>query len=271
MDRREKVLKYIQKDVCGVEIGPSFNPFAPKKEGFNVEIIDYLDRDQLIEKYKIHNLNIDNIEEVDFVWSGETYPELTGKTNYYDWIIASHMIEHTPDLISYLKECETILKDDGVLSLVIPDKRFCFDHFRPITSISRIIDSHIQQNKIHTAGTVAEYFLNIVSKNEIIAWFSKYDGNYKFVHGLEEAVLGIKSVEEQKAYLDVHNWCFVPHSFRLIIKDLFDLGFISFKEVDFFDTDGCEFYITLSKNGKGINHSRLELLEIIQNEMAQDM
>ena len=40
------------------------------------------------------------------------------------------MIEHTPDLIAFLADCDAVLKDTGVLSLVIPDKRYSFDRFR---------------------------------------------------------------------------------------------------------------------------------------------
>jgi len=226
-----------------------------------------MSREQLIAKYKDHHVNLENIEEVDFVWRGENYSELTGKDQYYDWIIASHVIEHTPNLIGFLNDCDTILKEDGVISLAVPDKRYCFDHYRPITGISRIIDSHFQKTIIHTPGTVAEYYLNVVSKAGNIAWDSNATGRYSFVHSLEDALQGMKSALNENAYLDVHAWCFVPHSFRLIVHDLFRLGLIPFQEVGFFQTEGCEFYVTLGRNGRGINRSRLEILDIIESEL----
>jgi predicted SAM-dependent methyltransferase len=268
MNRKEKVLRHINKNGQGVEIGPSHSPVAPKKEGYKVHIIDHMSREQLIAKYKDHHVNLENIEEVDFVWRGENYSELTGKDKYYDWIIASHVIEHTPDLLGFLNDCDTILKEDGVISLAVPDKRYCFDHYRPITGISQIIDSHFQKTIIHTPGTVAEYYLNVVSKAGNIAWDSSATGRYNFVHSLEDALQGMKSALNENAYLDVHAWCFVPHSFRLIVHDLFRLGLIPFQEVGFFQTEGCEFYITLGRNGQGINRSRLELLDIIESEIT---
>ncbi len=267
MDRKEKLLRHIDTNGHGVEIGPSHSPVAPKKEGYKVHIIDHMSREQLIAKYKDHHVNLENIEEVDFVWRGENYSELTGKDQYYDWIIASHVIEHTPNLIGFLNDCDTILKEDGVISLAVPDKRYCFDHYRPITGISRIIDSHFQKTIIHTPGTVAEYYLNVVSKAGNIAWDSNATGRYSFVHSLEDALQGMKSALNENAYLDVHAWCFVPHSFRLIVHDLFRLGLIPFQEVGFFQTEGCEFYVTLGRNGRGINRSRLEILDIIESEI----
>ena len=187
MNRNQKILQHVNRKGQGLEIGPSHNPVAPKKKGYKVHIIDHMDREQLIAKYQEHKVNLKNIEDVDFVWSGESYAELTGKRDFYDWIIASHLIEHTPDLITFLNDCDEILKDDGVLSLVIPDKRYCFDHYRPITGLSKIIDSYFNQNRIHTPGTVAEYYLNVVAKAGDIAWNSNTPGSFTLVHSLGDA------------------------------------------------------------------------------------
>lgn len=269
-NRAEKVLRHIDQDGHGIEIGPSFDPIAPKKEGYQVHTIDYMSREQLIAKYKDHpHVNVENIEEVDFVWHGEPYSELTGQSKYYDWIIAAHVIEHTPDLIKFIHDCDSILKDEGVISLAVPDKRYTFDRYRPLSGISKIIDSHFRQDRIHTAGTAAEYFLNVVSKAGNIVWDSATRGEYQFLHSLDLALQGMQVIVEENAYLDLHAWCFVPHSFRLIIHDLFCLGMIPVQEVEFFPTEGCEFYITLGRTGKGIDKTRLEMLDKIEYEMKE--
>jgi predicted SAM-dependent methyltransferase len=268
MGPKSKILQHIDKNGFGIEIGPSHNPIAPKKSGYKVHIIDHMNREQLVAKYKDHNVNTKAIEEVDYVWQGESYSELTGRTKYYDWIIASHVIEHTPDMIGFLNDCDEILKDDGVISLVVPDKRYCFDHYRPITGISKILDSHYQKSDIHSPGIVAEYFLNVVSNSGALAWDQNADGQYEFVHSIQDAIRGIKSVVDDHSYLDVHAWCFVPHSFRLIIHDIYCLGLITLREVDFHPTTGNEFYITLGRLGNGIEKSRIDVLEIIESEIG---
>jgi predicted SAM-dependent methyltransferase len=269
MNRNEIILRHVKKDGEGIEIGPSHNPVAPKKNGYRVHILDHLSREDLIEKYRDHGVNLDNIEEVDFVWHGEPFLELTQKSKHYDWIIASHVIEHTPDLIAFLNDCASILKDDGILTLAIPDKRYCFDHFRPVTGISKIIDSHFQKAKIHSPGNVAEYFLNVTSKAGKIAWDEKTSGEYKFLHDLNNAQFGIDVVKNQQAYLDIHAWCFVPHSFRLLIEDLHSLKLISFREIEFQNTIGHEFFITLSKNGIGHEKSRVEMALQVEIELGK--
>lgn len=267
MNRKEKILMHIDAFGKGLEIGPSHSPVAPKREGFDVQSIDHLPKEELIRKYSAESVDISGVEEVDYVWRGEPYAELTGKRNYYDWIIASHLVEHTPDLIGFLNDCDSVLKETGVISLAVPDKRYCFDHYRPITSIAMIIDSHCHKNRIHTVGTAVEYYLNAVLREGMIAWSSDISGEDRLRYPLEEAMEEIDSVRGSKEYVDIHAWCFVPHSFRLLIHDLYNLGLIPFKEVDFHLTEGCEFFITLGRNGSGIGVSRLEMLRTIESEI----
>lgn len=269
MHRRQKILHRIKKDGYGLEIGPSHRPIAPKREGYQVQIIDHASQQDLIEKYTPHKVNVDNIEEVDFVWSGQSYEALTGKSKFYDWIIAAHVIEHTPDFIGFLNECDSILNNDGVLSLAIPDKRYCFDHFRPTTGLAKIIDNHIQSHAIHTPGEAAEFYLNVVSKDKKIAWNKETSGNYKLLHSPEFARKKMNTVLSESEYIDLHSWCFTPSSFRLIIHDLHSLGLTSFKEVVFFPTTGCEFFVALSRGGEGLKRSRLDMLKMIESELSE--
>ena len=268
MERREKILKHIDRDGRGLEIGPGYCPAAPKKDGFQVETIDYLDQEGLVEKFQRDGVDTDRVEEVDFVWKGEPYAELTGKRKYYDWVIASHVIEHTPDLIGFLNECDSVLKDDGVLSLVIPDKRFCFDHFRPLTSIAEVIDSHLRKPGSHTPGKVLDFYLNTVEKAGIGAWNPEVEGEYELCTSWDEAVGKMNAAMAENGYQDVHAWCFVPHSFRLMLSDLYRLGMIPFREIEFFPTEGCEFFLTIGRAGKGLGVSRLEMMKTVEFELV---
>ena len=269
-DPAGQLLRHIDKNGYGVEIGPSHRPVAPKRAGYKVHIIDHLDREALIEKYKEQNVAVENIEEVDFVWKGEPYAELTGRSKFYDWVIASHLIEHTPDLIGFINECESILNENGVLSLAVPNLAYCFDHFRPTTGIARVIDSHLSRNKIHTPGTAVEYTLYRAYRDGQVAWREKYGakGEFTLAHSLDDARNAMDRAMSRGDYQDFHAWCFTPHSFRLLIHDLFCLGFISLKEVSFFPTEGYEFYMTLGPKGKGPNLSRLEMLKAAKLEAS---
>jgi 2-polyprenyl-3-methyl-5-hydroxy-6-metoxy-1,4-benzoquinol methylase len=268
MIRENIILAHIKRDGLGLEIGPGCAPMAPKKQGFRVHVLDHCDKNALIEKFRPHGTNIENIEEVDFVWDGRPYAELIGRRHVYDWIIGSHVLEHTTDLVGFLKDCDSLLKEDGVLSLAVPDKRYCFDWFRPLSGIGRVIDAARNPQKIHSAGTVAEYFLTVVSRGGRVAWDTSEKGEFEFVHSFEEAQQAIRDVSEHGSYLDVHEWCFTPTSFRLMMRDLFELGFIQLKELAFHPTQGSEFYITLSRHGHLPEGTRLELLRQILREQS---
>ena len=268
MTREEIILFHIKRDGLGLEIGAGCAPLAPKKEGFRVHVLDHCDKKALVEKYRPHGINVDNIEEVDFIWDGRSYTELVGRRHVYDWIIGSHVLEHTTDLIGFLNDCDSLLKKDGVLSLAVPDKRHCFDHFRPLTGIGRVIDAGRNPQRIHSAGTAVEYFLTVVSKGHRIAWDANEKGEFKLVHSLEEAKQAVRDVSERGSYLDLHEWCFTPTSFRLIMRDLFELEFIQLKELAFHPSQGSEFYVALSRSGALPPGTRLELLEQILREQS---
>lgn len=267
MNSRTELLKLIDKSKTGLEIGPGLNPIAPKREGYNVEILDFLPSHLLYEKYKISGPN--QFEDVDYIWNGEKYQELIGEKKF-DWIIASHVLEHTPDLISFLRECRSILKDSGILCLIVPDKRYCFDTFREVTGIGKIIDNYFDKRKSPSLGSAIEQTLNSATKNGKIAWNSSTRGKPKLSNSMEKAVGRLNADHSDVSNLeDVHSWCFVPHSLRLLIEDLYHLELIPFRESAFASTVECEFLICLTLDGDGPDLSRLTLLEMVDSESSK--
>lgn len=246
--RNEKLLYGLNLTGIGLEIGASYSPVVSKKAGFRVEVIDHADAETLREKYKRQEVEIENIEDVDYVWSGEPLNELTGKTDYYDWIIASHVIEHTPDLIAFLQQCEQMLKPGGILALAIPDHRYCFDIFRSVSTPGDVIQAHLEQRKRHTPGTIWDHFSMIVRKGDTVSWGSGHQGIFTLIHSRDEAKFMFEKALAINEYIDVHNWCFTPSSFRLILEDIRVLGFLKNILVQsFFPTVGCEFIVQLKK------------------------
>lgn len=247
LSRNEKVLHGLNTTGLGLEIGPSFSPVASKREGYRVEILDHADAETLKEKYQGHGVNIDNIEAVDYVWSGQSLDELTGKRNHYDWIIASHVVEHTPDLISFLQQCETMLKMGGILSLVIPDHRYCFDRFRSVSTPGAFIQAYFERRSKHSIGTIWDHHSMITKKGGIVAWYPGHKGEYKLHHTLEEAVQVLEKAQKSEDYIDAHNWRFTPGSFELILNDFALLGYCGLSVRSVFPTEGCEFFVQLEK------------------------
>ena len=261
--REEKSLALINREGIGLEIGPSHNPIAPRAAGYNVEIVDHLTKEGLREKYADHGVDINKIEDVDYVWNGQPITELIGKKEYYDFILASHVIEHIPNLLFFLKECESLLKRGGVLSLVISDKRYCFDYFNPISGTGEILDAWLDSRTRPSPGQVFNHIANASKKEGSIAWDKDTVGNINLVHTFLDAKNLFHHAKANPDYIDVHCWRFTPASFRLLINDLRELGLISLEVLLEYPTSGCEFYISLGqRKGQNCNYqlSRLDLL-----------
>jgi hypothetical protein len=244
-NRVEILLEGLSKNQRGLEIGPSFRPLAAKKDGFNVKILDHATAEELAAKYKTHGVDVSKIEKVDFVWRGERFKKLV-KGEKFDWILASHVIEHTTDLIGFLQDCEAILQKNGELRLVIPDKNFCFDQDRECTSLGRVIDIFEIGPKIQTIGSAADYYLQVCRKNGMIAWDKNTRGVITKMHSLNEAKKAIRETKQGK-YLDIHNWVFEPHSFTKIFESISLLNYTSLKITRIIPTVGHEFFVFLKK------------------------
>ena len=85
MTREEIILSHSKRDGLGPGIGAGCAPIAPKKQGFRVHVLNHCDRKAMIEKYRPHGINLDNIAGVDFVWDGGAYTKLVGRHHVYDF------------------------------------------------------------------------------------------------------------------------------------------------------------------------------------------
>lgn len=249
MTRFDRILSSVNTAGCGLEIGPSFAPAAPKSKGFNVEILDCLSAEDL--KIKYANMPIENIEPVDYVWSGEPIDKLINKPNHYDYIIASHVIEHLPDMLSWLQQCSNLLKPDGVLSLAIPDKRYIFDYLRWPSTTGDVLQAFSDKASTHSMGTLFDNAMLTCLLNNNCAWGSEYTGKVTLANNTPNINLvynNVKQAIDCNKYTDAHKWVFTPTSFRLLLADIQQLGLSDLCEFASFDTIGCEFFISLRKS-----------------------
>jgi len=112
--------------------------------------------------------------------------------------------------------------------------------------------------------------MNVVKKGGRGSWEAGFQGEYALKHPTQDALKIYQRALEQADYLDSHAWCFTPSSFRLLLHDLFALGLITFREVAFFPTAGCEFFVTLCREGAPPALDRLEMLRQIKAELSVD-
>lgn len=267
--RREMIFASADPKGLFLEIGPAHNGTLPKRDGFNTRNVDYLDREGLVAKYEhFEQYDMDDIEEVDYVLSPDG-TQLNEIPERFDLVLASHVLEHTTSLIDFINELTPLLAEEGVLAIIVPDHRYCFDRFRERSSLGRVIDTHLNPPKVHTVGTLTEFSLNAVRHRGTGAWAPNHRGKYKLIHDLE-ATKALAAKADNGPYIDVHNWIFSPHHLRLLLQDLAELGYISLRECFFHETIGHEFFINLRAGGPGSGLTREELLVLADAERTID-
>src|SRR3974377_1859479 len=115
-ERRQRVLQFVDiPHKRGLEFGPLDRPFVSRVEG-EIFYVDHLPTQALREKNRnTPGYNIDNIVEVDFVWGDAVLSDLVGSVAPFDYVIASHVIEHVPDVVGWLNEICDVVKEGGVI------------------------------------------------------------------------------------------------------------------------------------------------------------
>ena len=222
----------------GLEIGPSYNPFVPKSSGARIDTVDYTDQAGLIERYRNEpNVDLSKIEPVDYVSDGRSLSTLIPHRSYYSYIIASHVIEHVPNLLEFLRDCALLLEPAGVLVLAIPDRRYCFDVLRPVSSTGSILQAFYEKRTRHPVGTLFDQVAYAARRDRKIAWNAQDADPLTFVHTLAEAAGLYRSFAADGPYADCHAWQFTPSSFRLIVRDLGEIGLLDLKEQAFHELD----------------------------------
>lgn len=274
MDRRDRLLSMFDSSGKGLEIGPSFNPLLPKAQGYDVEVLDHLDAAGLREKYRGAGVDLDAIEAVDHVSTGGSIAAAVGKASCFDFCIALHVIEHTVDLLGFLLDCETLLKPHGALVLAVPDKRYSFDMFRPLSSTGDVLQAHLQPDSRHAPGKVFDELAYNAVRGGKPAWEPGETGAFAFFHTIKDVkqvfdTIMAERVAEVGEFTDIHAWQFTPSSFRLVLSDLAAMDYTSLREDRFIDPGTGEFYVTLSRTGAGCPLPRIELAWQVMVEQAR--
>ncbi|WP_371345155.1 class I SAM-dependent methyltransferase [Ancylobacter sp. IITR112] len=267
MDFRNYVRSRVGKYRIGIEFGASYNPIVAKKDGFNVYIVDHADEASLREKYRDHPVDVTRIEPVDAIDDGGELTRLLPEGERFDYIIASHVFEHLPDPIRFLQRCTRALKPDGKLYLMLPDRRFTFDYFRPVSTTGAMVRAYLEKRTRHDPAHLFDHYSMSAERNGAGVWADLDGGVFSFTGTLEAGYAAATSL--QTDYLDCHAWIFTPASFRNIIEELREINLIEMGEVEFYDSVGCEFFVVLSPNAPSNLLSRVERAERVVREASR--
>ncbi len=239
MDRREKLLTGLNvREMVGVEIGPLASPFVRKEED-EIIYVDYIDGETLRKKYKDDpNVDTTKIVEPDAIWGTLTLQQAIGEERRVDYIVASHVIEHVPDLLTWLEELRSVLRENGQLRLIVPDRRFTFDYLRRESQLPEVLYCHLIRARVPQAFFILDFFINFVQIDKMDIWNGTLNpAEVKRHIAFEAAYEAAREAVERGSYRDVHCWVFTPRSFVELFAQLAEYGFIEFACEQFYDTE----------------------------------
>jgi SAM-dependent methyltransferase len=242
----------------GLEVGPLASPRVRKDEG-SVRYVDHADVQGLRQKYAADPDMKDRLAEivdVDYVVrAGHGIHETVAQDAPFDYVIASHLIEHIPDPISWIQDIAKTLRDGGILSLVIPDKRYCFDINRRTTEISDLVDAYLRNLHRPSYRQVYDFISKEISGKVDTAavWAQTVDYSGVVRSDVEDpdvAALELcRAIDDTDGFVDVHCSVFTPDSFldlygALVRLDLMDFELAYFRPTE---VNTLEFFVSLRR------------------------
>ncbi|HBI02176.1 MAG TPA: hypothetical protein DDY18_11215 [Flavobacterium sp.] len=272
LERKSKMLLSISpSEQEGLEIGPLCWPIVTKRESNGkIYYVDYSKAEYLREKYKNNKaVNINEIVETDYLWGEKTLPEIVDG-RLFDYVIASHVIEHVPNMLGWLQEISEVLKDDGTLSLAIPDKRYTFDIKRELTSMGELIEAYLLNRRRPTPKSIFDHKSLSCKVDMVLAWNGgiqldklEHSGSLKAAH------LSAQQYLATDQYQDVHVNILTPSRFLDLIEASCQLGLFNYVFSAFHDTfyNSHEFLVSLKRIPRHL--SKEQILELQLSNISQ--
>ncbi len=121
----------------GIEIGALHRPF-PVPRSARVRYLDRFSTSQLREEYP--ELADEPFAEVELIGDAETLAEIPAGSQ--DFVVASHVLEHTEDPIGTLQNHLRVVRRGGVVLLALPDRRLGLDAHRGPTPLEHVLADH---------------------------------------------------------------------------------------------------------------------------------
>jgi SAM-dependent methyltransferase len=241
--------------MSGLEIGPLASPRVRKDEG-RVRYVDHASAAELRQKYATNEgmrNRLDEIVDVDYVLGESTkISEAVAHDAPFDYVIASHVIEHIPDPVSWMDDLTRVLRPGGILSLVVPDKRYCFDVNRSLTEISDLVDANLRLLRQPSYRQAYDFYAKSIGG--MVDPAEAWDGadytsvvRQDFADPDVAALDACRRMQVSNEFVDVHCHVFTPGSFLGLVEKLARLGLMDYEVAAFFPTAryNFEFYVSL--------------------------
>ena len=134
--RRSVLDRHVDFPCRVLEVGAFSVPTVGPSEA-DVKFLDYYSTEELKAMARTSGSDPASVVPVDYVCRTDNYNEVVSET--FDVLIANHVLEHIDHTVRWLRTVRTLISDDGLLFIVLPDKKKSFDRFRSDTPLSHLL------------------------------------------------------------------------------------------------------------------------------------
>jgi len=227
--RTEKLLGGLDiAGTVGLEIGPLASPVLRPPQA-RIRYVDHADLPTLRAKYAGDaNIAIDDLVAIDAVWA-EAPLAACFPGEQFDYVIASHVIEHVPNVIGFLAEIAEVLRPGGRLILAIPDRRTTFDILRRETTLADFIEAHFRAARRPTPGQVFDCKANVAAFTHQQAWAG--GARRDLPSRLATLAYAFAQAEQSNAgvHIDCHCSVFTARSLLELLDGLLELRLLPYR------------------------------------------
>ncbi|MCT6879775.1 MAG: methyltransferase domain-containing protein [Commensalibacter sp.] len=233
-----------------MEIGALNKPIIQPNEG-NILYADHLSIEGLKKQFAWDTtIKPEDLAPVSVIWQEKPLKDCV--SGQFDYVIASHVGEHVPNLIGWINEIQEILKPNGELRLALPDGRFSFDAKRQLTRLSDLLAAWMKNLRCPDTHIVLDFALNKIDDSyaglDLLNQDPSNLDRIKPQFPFSEVLMWGERTLDPNHYEDVHCWVLTPGHFAKLMLPLAQNDILKMACVSFVDTvaPGLEFIVNLS-------------------------
>jgi SAM-dependent methyltransferase len=226
--RRGYIISKLPANRRGLEIAPYFNPIVDDRI-YDVFYVDCIDNEEIQRKAAANPGAVNcHIPKIDAVWKpGKSLAKCVAGRKFA-YAVASHVMEHVPNPLGWLREILECLETGGTLAILLPDRRGTMDYYRRETTFAEIVGWSIENPQKPTPTQIMDF----------LSQSFKDTGTLPFGEGMppfedapraytdQDAINFARMAKESGTYIDAHVSVWTPTSFTGIFERLVSMGLL---------------------------------------------
>ena len=159
----------------GLEIGALCYPYLFNNdcELKYADIFENTELRNIIENIPLENLYDKKLVKIDYILKPPKYSLDAINDREFNFVYSSHVLEHTPNPIFALNEQLRVIKPNGIVYGVLPNKKYTYDRLRKVTPAKDLIKKYENQIFDHTVDEA----LDVVKNTENHALYELHKDN----------------------------------------------------------------------------------------------